>query len=139
MQHKTYAKLKTLNLSEALNRFYFKFVYIYLTRHIGGSDGANVFNRVWRYNSQVNEWSEVASMLHAREYHGSVALNSYIYVVSFNNYCNYLFIYKVVLARRQRRDLSVFESSCHLSTHTVKASHCPFALPNIKQRSCKYQ
>ncbi|XP_076804879.1 kelch-like protein 21 [Clavelina lepadiformis] len=51
---------------------------IYVT---GGSDGVNVYNRVWRYNSQVNEWSEVAPMLHAREYHGSVVLNSYIYVV----------------------------------------------------------
>ena len=33
------------------------------------------------------------------------------------------------MARRQRRDLSVFESSCHLPTclsHTVEASHCPF-------------
>ena len=33
------------------------------------------------------------------------------------------------MARRQRRDLSVFESSCHLPTclpHTIEASHCPF-------------
>ena len=33
------------------------------------------------------------------------------------------------MARRQRRDLSVFESSCHLPTclpHTVKASRCSF-------------
>ena len=33
------------------------------------------------------------------------------------------------MARRQRRDLSVFESSCHLPTclpHTAEASHCPF-------------
>ena len=33
------------------------------------------------------------------------------------------------MARRQRRDLSVFESSCHPPTclpHTLEASHCPF-------------
>ena len=33
------------------------------------------------------------------------------------------------MARRQRRDLSVFESSCHLPAclpHTAEASHCPF-------------
>ena len=33
------------------------------------------------------------------------------------------------MARRHRRDLSVFESSCHLLTclpHTAEASHCPF-------------
>ena len=39
------------------------------------------------------------------------------------------FIHQVALARRQRRDLSVFKSSCHLPTyltHTVEASHCPF-------------
>ena len=33
------------------------------------------------------------------------------------------------MARRQRRDLSVFESSCHLPIcllHTMEASHCPF-------------
>ena len=38
------------------------------------------------------------------------------------------FIHQVALARRQRRDLSVFESNCHLPTclqHTVEASHCP--------------
>ena len=33
------------------------------------------------------------------------------------------------LARRQRREFSVFESSCHLPnclSHTAEASHCPF-------------
>ena len=33
------------------------------------------------------------------------------------------------MARRQRRDLLVFESSCHLPIclpHTMEASHCPF-------------
>ena len=43
--------------------------------------------------------------------------------------CNYIFIHQVALARRQRRDLSVFESSCHLPIclpHTMEASHCPF-------------
>ena len=33
------------------------------------------------------------------------------------------------MARKQQRDLLVFESSCHLPTclpHAVKASHCPF-------------
>ena len=41
---------------------------------------------------------------------------------------DYFFIYHVALARRQRRDLSVFESNCHLPTglpHMVEASHCP--------------
>ena len=44
-------------------------------------------------------------------------------------------------ARKQQRDLSVFESSCHLSSclpHTVEASHCPFLLPNVKQESFEY-
>ena len=39
------------------------------------------------------------------------------------------FIHQVALARKQRRDLLVFESSCYLPTcllHTVEASHCPF-------------
>ena len=39
------------------------------------------------------------------------------------------FIHQVALTRRQRRGLSVFESSCHLPTclpHTAKASHYPF-------------
>ena len=39
------------------------------------------------------------------------------------------FTHKVTLVRRQQRDLSVFESSCHLPTflpHMVEASHCPF-------------
>ena len=38
-------------------------------------------------------------------------------------------MHQVVLASRQWRDCSVFESSCHLPTclpHTVEASHCPF-------------
>ena len=45
---------------------------------------------------------------------------------------NYMFIHQVALAKSQRRDLSIFESSCHLPTclpHTVEASHCPFARP----------
>ena len=39
------------------------------------------------------------------------------------------FVHQVALARRQRSDLSVFESSCRLPTclpHTMEASHCPF-------------
>nr|CAB3259924.1 kelch-like protein 21 [Phallusia mammillata] len=51
---------------------------IYVT---GGSQGSQVYSRVWRYNSQVSEWSEVAPMLLPKEYHGSVVLNSFIYVV----------------------------------------------------------
>jgi len=51
---------------------------LYIT---GGSDGANVFNRVWRYRSQLNEWQELAPMLQSRDYHGSAAINSLIYVV----------------------------------------------------------
>ena len=40
-----------------------------------------------------------------------------------------LFICQVTLARRQRRDLSVFESSCHLPPvyhFKVESPHCPF-------------
>ena len=40
------------------------------------------------------------------------------------NYCT-IFIHQVIFAKRQRRDLSVFESSCHLPTclpHTAEAS-----------------
>ena len=53
--------------------------------------------------------------------------------------CNCIFIHQVVLARRERRNLSVFESSCHLSTcllHTVEASHCPYLFLSVKQKSC---
>ena len=42
--------------------------------------------------------------------------------------CNYIFIQQVVLAKRQQRNLLVFESSYHLPTslpHAVEASHCP--------------
>ena len=33
-----------------------------------------------------------------------------------NDNCDYIFVHQVTLAKRQRRDLSVFESSCHLPT-----------------------
>ena len=39
-----------------------------------------------------------------------------------------LFVYQVVLSRKLERDLSVFESSCHLSNcvpHMMEASDCP--------------
>ena len=64
----------------------------------GGSDGANVFNRVWRYRSQLNEWQELAPMLQSRDYHGSAAINSLIYVVSLLFIviiCNYFCFLKV--------------------------------------------
>ena len=42
-----------------------------------------------------------------------------------------LFFTKLPLLKRQQRNLSGFESSCHLPTslpHTVEAAHCPFNL-----------
>ena len=45
------------------------------------------------------------------------------------------------MARRQRRDLAVFESSCHLPTcvpHTVEASHCAFNADRHAE-SCEHQ
>ena len=42
---------------------------------------------------------------------------------------NDIFIHQLAFARRQRRDFSVFESSCRLPTclpHTVEAPHCFF-------------
>uniref|UniRef100_A0A8C5MJG9 Kelch-like protein 21 n=1 Tax=Leptobrachium leishanense TaxID=445787 RepID=A0A8C5MJG9_9ANUR len=52
---------------------------IYVT---GGSDGARLYDCVWRYNSSVNEWTEVSPMLKAREYHGSTVLKGLLYVVN---------------------------------------------------------
>ena len=52
------------------------------------------------------------------------------------------FIHQVPLAKRERSDFSVFESSCHLPNclpHTVEASHCAFLLLNVKQGSCDNQ
>uniref|UniRef100_A0A8D0AZC8 Kelch like family member 21 n=1 Tax=Salvator merianae TaxID=96440 RepID=A0A8D0AZC8_SALMN len=48
----------------------------------GGSDGSRLYDCVWRYNSSVNEWTEVAPMLKAREYHSSVVLDGLLYVVA---------------------------------------------------------
>nr|XP_002128060.2 kelch-like protein 21 [Ciona intestinalis] len=62
---------------------------IYVT---GGSDGATVYNRVWRYKSQVNEWIKVCNMNYAHEYHGSVVLQSYIYVIGSEGCEKYDFI-----------------------------------------------
>ena len=56
--------------------------------------------------------------------------------------CNCIVIHQVTLAKGQRRDLSVFGSSCHLPTclpRTVEASYFPFYLVNVKQESCEYQ
>ncbi|KAG3282027.1 kelch like family member 21, transcript variant X1 [Ictidomys tridecemlineatus] len=52
---------------------------IYVT---GGSDGSRLYDCVWRYNSSVNEWTEVAPMLKAREYHSSSVLDGLLYVVA---------------------------------------------------------
>ncbi|XP_020655656.3 kelch-like protein 21 isoform X2 [Pogona vitticeps] len=52
---------------------------IYVT---GGSDGSRLYDCVWRYNSSVNEWTEVSPMLKAREYHSSVVLDGLLYVVA---------------------------------------------------------
>ncbi|KAM9031384.1 kelch-like protein 21 [Sarcophilus harrisii] len=52
---------------------------IYVT---GGSDGSRLYDCVWRYNSSVNEWTEVSPMLKAREYHSSSVLDGLLYVVA---------------------------------------------------------
>ncbi|KAJ7306513.1 hypothetical protein JRQ81_009869 [Phrynocephalus forsythii] len=48
----------------------------------GGSDGSRLYDCVWRYNSSVNEWTEVSPMLKAREYHSSVVLDGLLYAVA---------------------------------------------------------
>ena len=50
---------------------------------------------------------------------------------------NYIFIYRVALARRQRRNLSVFESSCHLPSCSpcpwvIESLHCTVLVLNVK-------
>ncbi|XP_042334688.1 kelch-like protein 21 [Sceloporus undulatus] len=52
---------------------------LYLT---GGSDGSRLYDCVWRYNSGVNEWTEVSPMLKAREYHSSAVVDGLLYVVA---------------------------------------------------------
>ncbi|XP_053546359.1 LOW QUALITY PROTEIN: kelch-like protein 21 [Bombina bombina] len=47
----------------------------------GGSDGSRLYDCVWRYNSSVNEWTEVSPMLRAREYHSSTVLKGMLYVI----------------------------------------------------------
>ncbi|KAG7248546.1 hypothetical protein CRUP_009119 [Coryphaenoides rupestris] len=48
----------------------------------GGSDGARLYDGVWRYKSSVNEWTEAAPMLKAREYHSSCVVRGQLYVVA---------------------------------------------------------
>ncbi|XP_062397025.1 kelch-like protein 21 [Sardina pilchardus] len=48
----------------------------------GGSDGSRLYDGVWRYNSSVNEWTEVSPMLKPREYHSSCVLKGQLYVVA---------------------------------------------------------
>ncbi|KAG5838110.1 hypothetical protein ANANG_G00220310 [Anguilla anguilla] len=48
----------------------------------GGSDGSRLYDGVWRYNSSVNEWTEVSPMLKAREYHSTCVLKGQLYVVA---------------------------------------------------------
>ncbi|KAJ6666104.1 hypothetical protein lerEdw1_001008 [Lerista edwardsae] len=48
----------------------------------GGSDGSRLYDCVWRYNSSVNEWTEVSPMLKAREYHSSAVLDGLLYVIA---------------------------------------------------------
>lgn len=48
----------------------------------GGSDGSRLYDGVWRYKSSVNEWTEAAPMLKAREYHSSCVLKGQLYVVA---------------------------------------------------------
>ncbi|XP_067328981.1 kelch-like protein 21 [Anolis sagrei] len=52
---------------------------IYVT---GGSDGSRLYDSTWRYNSAVNEWTEVSPMLKAREYHSAAVLDGLLYVVA---------------------------------------------------------
>ncbi|XP_040285813.1 kelch-like protein 21 isoform X2 [Bufo bufo] len=52
---------------------------IYVT---GGSDGSRLYDCVWRYNSSVNEWTEVSPMLKPREYHSSTVLKGLLYVIA---------------------------------------------------------
>ncbi|MEE6483597.1 hypothetical protein FKM82_013607 [Ascaphus truei] len=52
---------------------------IYVT---GGSDGSRLYSCVWRYNSSVNEWTEVSPMLKPREYHSSTVLKGLLYVIA---------------------------------------------------------
>ena len=51
------------------------------------------------------------------------------------------FIYQTALARRQRRDFSVFESSCHLLTYLLTTHSEGFTLSililNVTKGSCK--
>eukprot|EP00062_Callorhinchus_milii_P016590 gi/632968046/ref/XP_007900314.1/ PREDICTED: kelch-like protein 21 [Callorhinchus milii] len=48
----------------------------------GGSDGTTLYDCVWRYNSSVNEWTEVAPMLKPREYHSTAVVKGRVYVVA---------------------------------------------------------
>lgn len=60
-------------------------MYIYCWQHAcppGGSDGSRLYDCVWRYNSSVNEWTEVSPMLKAREYHSTCVLKGQLYVVA---------------------------------------------------------
>ena len=52
---------------------------------------------------------------------------------------NYNFIHEVTLARGQRRDLSVFKSSCHLSTTHGGGFILSRIMLNVKQGSCECQ
>lgn len=54
-------------------------IFTFLT---GGSDGSRLYDGVWRYNSSVNEWTEVSPMLKPREYHSSCVLKGQLYVVA---------------------------------------------------------
>jgi len=47
----------------------------------GGSDGSVVYNSLWRYRTQLNEWQKLSPMLRPRDYHASAVLNSLIFVV----------------------------------------------------------
>ena len=48
-------------------------------------------------------------------------------------------IHQAAWARRQRRDLLIFESSCHLSTTYDGGFTLSLELQNVKQGSCEYQ
>ena len=50
-----------------------------------------------------------------------------------------MFVHQIVLARRQRRDHSVFESSCHLSTTHGEGFTLSFLMQNAQQERYELQ
>ena len=79
--------------------------------------------------SQVLIWSHQNYELWENVSCSLQLLTSILDVTALHCNCNHTLFTKLPWARRQRRDLSVFESSFHLPTcqpHTEEASRCPF-------------